>query len=76
VFTLHAELEGGAYLQLFTNLLAGWRAQGYAVGDMPAYRAGFCAEGLPVHAIVRSSVPGRSGGLAVQGPEINVARPL
>jgi peptidoglycan/xylan/chitin deacetylase (PgdA/CDA1 family) len=74
VFTLHAELEGGAYLKLFSSLLAGWRSQGYAVGDMPAYRAGFAVDKLPVHAIAQSSVPGRSGVLAVQGAEINAVQ--
>jgi peptidoglycan/xylan/chitin deacetylase (PgdA/CDA1 family) len=67
VFTLHAELEGGAYLQLFTNLLSGWRTQGYTVGDMPTYKAAFAIEKLPVHAIVQASIPGRSGMLSVQG---------
>ncbi len=75
VFTLHAELEGGMYLQLFANLLAGWKTQGYTVSDMPAYKAAFPVDGLPVHSIVQSSVPGRSGVLAVQGPVVDAARP-
>jgi hypothetical protein len=74
VFTLHAELEGGAYLPLFSNLLTGWRAQGYTVSDMPAYMAAFPVEGLPVHAIIQGSVPGRSGVLAVQGAAIRDPR--
>jgi undecaprenyl phosphate-alpha-L-ara4FN deformylase len=76
VFTLHAELEGGAYLQLFTNLISGWRTQGYTVGDMPAYKAMFVGTRLPVHSIVQAAVPGRSGALAVQGAPVDVARPL
>jgi len=75
VFTLHAELEGGAYLQLFTNLLSGWRTQGYTVSDMPTYKMAFAVEKLPVHAIVQAGVPGRSGLLAVQGAPIDAARP-
>ena len=71
LFTLHAELEGGAYLQVFTNLLSGWREQGYTLGDMPAYQVAFAHEKLPVHAIVQGTVPGRSGVLAVQGPAIH-----
>jgi peptidoglycan/xylan/chitin deacetylase (PgdA/CDA1 family) len=74
VFTLHAELEGGAYLQLFSNLLAGWRTQGYTVTDMPAYKAAFPVNRLPVHAIVQGSVPGRSGVMAVQGAAVDVPR--
>lgn len=73
VFTLHAELEGGAYLQLFTNLLSGWRTQGYTLGDMPAYRATFAVDKLPVHAISQGTVPGRSGVLAVQGAPVSSA---
>ena len=73
VFTLHAELEGGAYLGLFSNLLAGWRTQGYTVADMPAYKAAFPVDSLPVHAVIQGSVPGRSGVLAVQGPAVDVA---
>jgi undecaprenyl phosphate-alpha-L-ara4FN deformylase len=76
VFTLHAELEGGAYLQLFTNLISGWRTQGYTVGDMPAYRAAFLGTRLPVHAISQAAMPGRSGVLAVQGAPVDAARPL
>jgi peptidoglycan/xylan/chitin deacetylase (PgdA/CDA1 family) len=75
VFTLHAELEGGAYLQLFSNLLAGWRTQGYTVSDMPAYTAAFPPSRLPVHAIVQGTVPGRSGLLAVQGAPVDAPRP-
>lgn len=75
VFTLHAELEGGAYLQLFTNLLTGWRTQGYTVSDMPTYKAAFATDRLPIHAIVQAGVPGRSGVMAVQGPAVDAARP-
>jgi peptidoglycan/xylan/chitin deacetylase (PgdA/CDA1 family) len=73
VFTLHAELEGGAYLPLFTNLLSGWRTQGYSLGDMPAYKASFALDKLPVHAITQGTVPGRSGVLAVQGAAVSSA---
>ena len=76
VFTLHAELEGGAYLQLFSNLLAGWRTQGYTVSDMPTYRAAFVLDKLPVHAIAQASVAGRSGLLAVQGAPIDATLPM
>ncbi len=46
VYTLHAELEGGAYLQLFTNLLSGWRAQGYTLSDMPDLQIRICPGSL------------------------------
>jgi undecaprenyl phosphate-alpha-L-ara4FN deformylase len=71
VFTLHAELEGGAYLPVFRKLVAGWKAQGYNIADMPTYKDSFPLAQLPIHAVVAGTVPGRSGTLAVQGTAIN-----
>src|SRR6267142_3832570 len=31
VFTAHAELEGGRFLDTFDKLLSGWKAQGYMI---------------------------------------------
>ncbi len=67
VFTLHAELEGGAYLEGFERLLSAWRQRGYALTDMAAYAATLDAARLPRCPIDSGSVPGRSGTLAVQG---------
>jgi undecaprenyl phosphate-alpha-L-ara4FN deformylase len=65
VFTAHAELEGGRMLGAFTELLAGWAAQGYEVAALGALVA---PRQLPVHEVVYGPVPGRSGTLALQGP--------
>jgi peptidoglycan/xylan/chitin deacetylase (PgdA/CDA1 family) len=69
VFTLHAELEGGAYLPLFLSLLQGWRAQGHVLGDLAAQRTAQRGP-LAVHSIRMEEMPGRSGVLAVQGDQV------
>lgn len=69
VFTLHAEIEGGAYLDSFARLLAGWRDQGYEVGALSSLYASLDVSGLPRCAISQGSIPGRSGMLACQMPQ-------
>ncbi|MBV9345382.1 MAG: 4-deoxy-4-formamido-L-arabinose-phosphoundecaprenol deformylase [Gammaproteobacteria bacterium] len=68
VFTLHAELEGGAYLPAFERLLAGWRARGYELTDLGSYAQRLHLKSLRPARIARGTVPGRSGTLAVQAP--------
>src|SRR5690242_14422354 len=70
VFTLHAELEGGAYLEGFERLLAAWRARGFELTDLGSYAQALDPWRLPRCAIVSGTVPGRSGSLAVQGQSI------
>ena len=67
VFTLHAELEGGAYLKSFERLLRTWRARGVRLTDLATYAGTLDINKLPRNAIVAGSVPGRSGVLALQG---------
>jgi len=69
VFTLHAELEGGAYLGLFAELIKAWREQGHELCDLAALLATLDQARLPVHTIEAGSVEGRAGLLAVQGPK-------
>jgi undecaprenyl phosphate-alpha-L-ara4FN deformylase len=69
VYTLHAELEGQKLLPVFTRLLAGWAAQGYELLSLRDYCDGLELERLPHHELVFGEVPGRSGDLALQGPE-------
>src|SRR6185312_12250448 len=61
VFTLHAELEGGAYLEGFERLLRAWRGRGVELTDVGSYAQGLDVAGLPRCPIVRGSVEGRSG---------------
>jgi peptidoglycan/xylan/chitin deacetylase (PgdA/CDA1 family) len=68
VFTLHAELEGMKLLNSFERLLAGWRAQGYALVSLAQALASLDLERLPAARIETGSIAGRSGTLALQGP--------
>lgn len=67
VFTLHAELEGGAYLAGFERLLRAWRERGCTLTDLASYAQGLDIGRLPRCPIVTGTVEGRSGTLAVQG---------
>jgi undecaprenyl phosphate-alpha-L-ara4FN deformylase len=67
VFTLHAELEGSAYLARFEALLRMWRAQGYELTDLRSQFDALDPAQIPLHEIVTGTVDGRSGGLAMQG---------
>ncbi len=67
VYTLHAELEGGAYLQSFEALLNGWHAQGYTLGSLGNSAGRLNLGALPRCTIKQGAVEGRAGYLAVQG---------
>jgi undecaprenyl phosphate-alpha-L-ara4FN deformylase len=66
VFTLHAELEGGAYLGAFERLLRAWQGRGFELTDLGTYAAGLDMARLPQGRIVAGTVEGRSGTLAIQ----------
>jgi len=66
VFTLHAELEGGAYVESFERLLRTWRARGVHLTDLATYAETLDVKKLPRCKILAGSVPGRSGVLALQ----------
>jgi peptidoglycan/xylan/chitin deacetylase (PgdA/CDA1 family) len=66
VYTLHAELEGGAYAEPFERLLRTWHSRGVRLTDLASYAATLDLKGLPRHAIEEGSVEGRSGTLASQ----------
>ena len=66
VFTLHAELEGGAYLESFERLLRTWRTRGLHLTDLATYAGTLDFNKLPRCRIVAGTVPGRSGVLASQ----------
>ncbi len=65
VFTLHAELEGGLFVQAFEALLEGWRAQGHRIGTMHDLHQTLGATVLPQRHLAWGEVPGRSGELVV-----------
>jgi peptidoglycan/xylan/chitin deacetylase (PgdA/CDA1 family) len=66
VFTLHAELEGGAYLPQFERLLRAWRDEGVGFLTLGGAAQVLADAKLPVCRIAAGEVPGRSGELAVQ----------
>jgi undecaprenyl phosphate-alpha-L-ara4FN deformylase len=66
VFTLHAELEGGAFLESFERLLRTWRARGVELTDLATYAGTLDIKKLPRCQIVEGTVAGRSGVLATQ----------
>jgi peptidoglycan/xylan/chitin deacetylase (PgdA/CDA1 family) len=68
VFTLHAELEGGAYLGAFERLLTEWLRRGVQLTDLAGYAARLDLKHLPHGHIRAGTVAGRSGTLAVQAP--------
>lgn len=67
VYTLHAELEGAAYVDAFTRLLRGWQEQGRTFVTLAECAAQTPRATLPLATIVEGEVPGRSGTLSVQG---------
>jgi undecaprenyl phosphate-alpha-L-ara4FN deformylase len=67
VYTLHAEMEGGAYLASFERLLHTWRQQGYEFATMGTLFERLDVATLPRCDIVAGEVDGRSGALALQG---------
>jgi undecaprenyl phosphate-alpha-L-ara4FN deformylase len=66
VYTLHAELEGGAYAEAFERLLRGWQSRGVELTDLASYAATLDFKSLPRYAMEEGSVAGRSGTLAAQ----------
>ena len=68
VFTLHAELEGGAYLGAFERLLRAWQQRGFELNDLASYVSRLHLKTLPSARITEGTVAGRAGTLAVQAP--------
>ncbi len=74
VYTLHAELEGGLWASAFESLLRGWSELGYQLCSLGQLAEDLDIAFLPRHEIVGGSIPGRSGELALQGPEFLAGR--
>jgi len=66
VFTLHAELEGGAYLGSLERLLRAWQQRGARLTDLASCAGQLQLASLPHCRIVAGTVEGRSGTLATQ----------
>jgi peptidoglycan/xylan/chitin deacetylase (PgdA/CDA1 family) len=72
VFTLHAELEGLKLSPVLERLLEGWHALGYNLMSLGEYFDSQPNKNLPRHETAVGEVAGRTGTLAVQGPEFLV----
>jgi undecaprenyl phosphate-alpha-L-ara4FN deformylase len=66
VFTLHAELEGGAYLVHFDALLRAWREAGFEFRALSDTARALATKSLPTSRIEMGVIEGRSGTLAIQ----------
>lgn len=69
VYTLRAELEGMKLAGVFDQLLAGWRAQGYALVALHEFVDDTDLARLPRHCVTDGGIPGRAGTVALQGKE-------
>jgi hypothetical protein len=69
VFTLHAEVEGGALLKAFETFLRELDASRVGLTRLDEVAAGVMAAGddLPVARVVRGWIEGRSDWIALQG---------
>lgn len=65
VFTLHAELEGGAFAPVFDRLLSGWKAQGHQLGTMGDQFRAMSGRRVRTQPLCWGLVPGRSGEVVV-----------
>jgi peptidoglycan/xylan/chitin deacetylase (PgdA/CDA1 family) len=66
IFTLHAELEGGAYLPQFEALLRAWQEAQFVFRTLSEVARALDRATLPVSRIANGAIEGRSGTLAVQ----------
>ena len=66
VFTLHAELEGGAYLPQFEMLLRAWHEAGFEFRTLGDAAAALDRNSIQTSRIESGTVEGRTGTLATQ----------
>jgi peptidoglycan/xylan/chitin deacetylase (PgdA/CDA1 family) len=66
VFTLHAELEGGAYLPQFSKLLRSWLAAGFEFRSLGKAATAVDSAAVRICRIEAGVMEGRSGTLALQ----------
>jgi peptidoglycan/xylan/chitin deacetylase (PgdA/CDA1 family) len=69
VFTLHAELEGGAYLAEFESLVRAWQEAGFEFRTLGDVGSALDRTSLRTSRIRSGTLEGRSGTLALQAGE-------
>jgi len=67
VFTLHAELEGLAFLPVTEKLIQAWQADGYTLVSTDTIAAMLDRTTLPYFVATNAEIVGRSGTLLTQG---------
>lgn len=67
VFTLHAELEGLAFLPTMEKLIQGWQADGYTLVATETIANMLDRNKLPYYVATNAQIAGRSGTLLTQG---------
>ena len=68
VHTIHAETEGMGQLDTFVALIRALKERGARFVQMREVAAGLDRAKLPVCEVVRTTLPGRAGWVAAQGP--------
>jgi len=66
VFTLHAELEGGAYLPQFETLIRAWHAAGFEFRTLGEAAGMLDRHSIQTGRIESGTIDGRTGTLAIQ----------
>lgn len=73
VYTLHAEIEGMKLLPVMDRLLTKWKRSGEEIHTLADTYCSLDLGKLPNCRVLWGEIPGRSGLLAVQGPELVAA---
>lgn len=69
VHTVHAETEGMAQLEMFTELLRGLKERGAEFVRLEEIASSLNATELPICPVIRATLPGRAGWISAQGME-------
>lgn len=74
VYTIHAETEGMAHLESFTALVRSLKERGATFVQLGMVAARLKNAELPACELIRSTLPGRSGWISAQGPEVRASQ--
>ncbi|MGH7841859.1 MAG: polysaccharide deacetylase family protein [Candidatus Binataceae bacterium] len=68
VHTIHAETEGMGQLEAFSGLIDALKARGARFVKLGDVAAQLDAKQLPLHEVIRTTLPGRAGWISAQAP--------
>jgi len=69
VYTVHAEVEGIAYPEMFSDFLRGCRERGYELGPLSALLQAKASSSWPCYVIAEREIEGREGKVAMRKEE-------